>query len=114
MTRHYKYALDGIFLFMLFVNIALFAIEYFIGATPADFAVSSINIAVLCGYYAIFIQDLSHTKNKFTYIKKHWVFLALLIIPALPLARIMNEIAPKILELGTDAIWTFLDELEML
>jgi len=70
---------------------------------------------ILSGYYAFFAHGFSKAKQKVTYIKRHWVMLALLMLPFLPIARLMRLAElERTFAISTNTLWHFLDELEML
>jgi len=116
MYKDAKYALDFMFLFTLVLSIILFVIGFAVDLHGLVLdTVHKIDFVILGGYYAFFLHGIYTARNKLTYCKQHWVMLALLLLPLLPIAR-LAKIAEfeKAASLGTNTLWHFLDELEML
>lgn len=116
MYKDFKYALDGMFLFMLFVSIAVFAVNFFVpvGKTVTH-TVEYIDFAVLSGYYYVFARGLNRAPRKLAYFKEHWVMFVLLAMPFIPLARIARLMHfEKMFQIGTNTLWHVLDEFGML
>ena len=116
MYKELKYALDWMFIFMLFVSITLYIIELII---PADkeilAAIEGIDLAVLGGYYAFFIHGMCRARKKWEYCKQHWLLIILLTVPLVPIARFARFAKlERLAAIGTDTLWHFLDELELL
>lgn len=116
MLSAFRFALDGLFLFMLVVSLSLFGVNYFI---PIDHhvveAVEAIDFVVLGGYYFFFIHGLATAQKKLVYIRQHWLMLVLLIIPFVPLARIFRlHTLERVFGIGANTLWHILDELKLL
>ena len=116
MIESIKYALDGIFLFMLGLGIALFALHYFVEfPEKVVHAIERVDMVVLGGYYLLFAHGLHKTRGKFKYFKKHWVLAILLLAPFFPLARLLRFAkAEEAVVLGIDVAWHWLDKMELL
>lgn len=116
MRRSHKYALDCLFLFMLFVSIAVFGLAwaFHIDETIIH-AVEYIDFTILGGYYIFFFDGLVRSSKKLQYVKNHWVMLVLLILPFIPMARLLPASSTKrALDVGSKTLWHFLDELQLL
>jgi len=114
--RHWKYALDGLFLFMLFVALSLFAMNFFI-PVPDEITHTAerVDFFILGGYYAFFFYDLHKAGNKLKYFKKHWIMAVLLLLPVLPIARLVRfAFAERALAIGTNMFWHVFEEMELL
>ena len=116
MRKSCKYALDKLFLFMLFVSIGLFAVEMmFEIENSIVHAVEYIDLMIIGGYYVYFFQGLSKAKEKLIYCKKHVFLIILLVLPVFPLARMLRlPLIEKMFKIGSDVAWHLLDEVGML
>jgi hypothetical protein len=116
MHKELKYALDALFLFMIFVSLAVFAIEFMYGVDAQILhAVESIDLAVLGGYYYFFGNGLFTAKNKMRYCKEHWIMIIFLILPFIPVARLARFIhVERIFAIGANTLWHVFDELGLL
>lgn len=103
-------------MFMLFVTLALFLLDFVSHvAEPILRAVEIIDAGILAGYYVFFFDGLFNSAKKVDYVKSHWVMLILLILPFLPLARLLElTMAQRALDVSSKTLWHFLDELKML
>ena len=71
MYKELKYALDWIFIFMLFLSITLFIIEFFVPADPEILvSIEGIDLAVLGGYYSFFIHGVYNARKKWEYCRQ--------------------------------------------
>lgn len=116
MYKELKFALDWMFLFMLVLNLLLFAIGFVaeIQGTALT-ALHMADFAILGGYYAFFTHGIITTRQKIAYVKKHWIMLALLLIPLLPIARLARLAeAERAFAISTNTLWHFFDELGLL
>ncbi len=116
MYKDFKYTLDFLFLFMLVVSLLIFSIGFFIDlhGTALD-ALQKIDFVILGGYYAFFMHGIYKAKSKITYCKKHWLMLGLLVIPFIPVARLMRFAhLERFVGIGTNTLWHFFDELGLL
>lgn len=116
MLKEARYALDYMFLFMLIVSITIFAINYFVplGETLIH-TVEYLDFGILGGYYFFFAHGLINAKRKVTYLKQHWIMLLLLLMPFIPLARLLRlHMFESVMGIGTNTLWHILDEFGML
>ena len=116
MYKELKYSLDFMFLFMLALSIILFMIGFSVDLHGTVLStLRTIDVVILGGYYAFFAHGLVKAKQKLTYVKRHWIMLALLMLPFLPIARLarLAELE-RLAAVGTNTLWHFLDELELL
>jgi hypothetical protein len=116
MYKEAKYALDFLFLFMLVLGIILFSVEFFVDVqgTALD-ALHKIDFAILGGYYAFFLHGMYKAKSRTDYCKKHWIMLALLVLPLVPIARLIKFAElERAAAVSINTLWHFLDELELL
>jgi len=116
MLKEIKYALDFMFLFMLIVSVTLFAINIVV---PLDklllHTVEYIDYTVLGGYYFFFFHGLIMAKQKILYVRQHWIMALLLLVPFIPLARLLRlHTIESVLGIGTNTLWHILDEFGML
>ncbi len=116
MYKELRYTLDFMFLFMLVLSAILFVIGFSVDLHGTALStLHTIDLVILSGYYAFFAHGFSKAKQKVTYIKRHWVMLALLMLPFLPIARLMRLAElERTFAISTNTLWHFLDELEML
>ena len=116
MYKELKYTLDFMFLFMLVLSITLFIVGFSIDIHGTVLsALHTIDFVILGGYYAFFAHGFYKAKQKITYIKKHWIMLALFLLPFLPIARLarLAELE-RTVSISTNTLWHFLDELGLL
>lgn len=104
------------FLFMLFVSIALFIIELQFSISHHIIeAVHTIDYFIIGGYYIYFFSGLSVAQNKLKYCKTHMFLIVLLVLPLFPLARMLRlPLFEHIFKIGSDMTWHLLDEVGML
>ena len=116
MYKDLKYALDFLFIFMLVLSIIIYAMGLMININgPVVSTLHTIDFVVLGGYYGFFVYGVSKAKQKLSYIKKHWILLTLLLVPFLPVARLMRLVElERIFAISTNTLWHFLDELGLL
>ncbi len=116
MYKDLKYMLDFLFIFMLIVSVVLFSIGFFVDLSEtALHTVERIDFVVLGGYYGFFMHGFYKAKQKVDYLKHHWIMLALLLIPFIPIARLMKFVEmERMFAIGANTLWHFLDELGML
>lgn len=116
MRKSCKYALDKLFLFMLFVSIGLFAVELmFELESSVVHAIEYIDLGIIGGYYIYFFQGLSAARHKLLFCKKHVFLILLLVLPVFPMARMLRlPMFEKVLKIGSDVAWHLLDEVGML
>ena len=114
--RHWKYALDGLFTFMLFVVLILFVLHFFVSVPQeVTHTAERIDFFILGGYYAFFFYDLHRARNKLKYFKKHWLLVVLLALPLLPIARLARfAFAERAVAIGINTIWHVFDEIGLL
>ena len=116
MYKSAKYALDFMFLFMLALSIILFSIGYFVDlhGTALE-TIEKVDFVILGGYYAFFLHGLYKAKSKMNFCKKHWIMMALLVLPLIPIARLARFAhLERATAVGLNTLWHFLDELELL
>jgi hypothetical protein len=116
MYKDLKYTLDFMFLFMLVVSVILFIISFKVDIEGTALStLHKIDFVILGGYYVFFVHGFYKANQKITYIKKHWIMLALLLLPFLPIARLarLAELE-RTLAMSTNTLWHFLDELGLL
>jgi len=114
--KHVKFALDHIFTFMLFVSIGLLIIMQFqeVNHTMQK-TVEMVDCAILGGYYLFFAKGLYIAKNRLKYCKQHWILIVLLILPFVPVARVLQLVKLEhLFKIGADSLWHIFDELELL
>lgn len=111
-----KYALDKLFLFMLFVSLVLFGIEFFIEIDSHMLhIIEYVDFAIIGGYYVYFFTGLKDATDKLNFCKKHVFLIVLLLMPIMPLARFLRiPLVQRVLKLGSDVAWHLLDEIGML
>ena len=116
MYKELKHSLDFMFLFMLAVSIILFIISFKVDIEGTALStLHKIDFVILGGYYAFFVHGLSKAKQKLKYVKRHWIMLALLLLPFLPIARLARLVElERTFAISTNTLWHFLDELELL
>ena len=116
MQKDLKYTLDSIFIFMIFVSLAIFSIELLHGVDPGVIrAVEGIDLAVLGGYYYFFGHGLLTAKNKVHYCKQHWIMIIFLVLPFIPIARMARFMhLERIFAIGASTLWHIFNELELL
>ena len=116
MIKVFKFVLDRLFVFVLILSIALFGLEHSVSVHEGVLsAVEMIDFTILGGYYGLFGYELSHAKNKWKYVKTHWVLCVLLALPFVPFARLMRvQSLRKVIGFFGDTAWHVLDELELL
>ena len=116
MYKDLKYALDFMFLFMLVVSITLFLISFSVELNGTILeTLQKIDFVILGGYYAFFANGIIKAKKKISYIKHHWVMLALLLLPLIPIARLARFAQlERTFAISTNTLWHFLDELGLL
>jgi hypothetical protein len=116
MYKELKYSLDFMFLFMLVVSIILFIISFKVDIEGTALStLHKIDFIILGGYYAFFAHGFYKTKQKITYVKQHWIMLALLLLPFLPIARLVKLAElERTFAISTNTLWHFLDELGLL
>jgi len=111
MYKDAKYALDFMFLFTLVLSIGFFIDLH--GA--ALDTIHKIDFAILGGYYAFFMHGIYTARNRLAYCKQHWVMMALLLLPLIPVARLLKFAeVEKAAAIGTNTVWHFFDELGLL
>src|SRR5574341_1848300 len=116
MYKSAKYALDFMFLFMLIISIILFTLGFFVelNGTALE-TIEKVDFVILGGYYAFFLHGLYKAKSKIKYCRKHWLMLALLLLPLIPIARLIKFAElERAAAVSVNTIWHFLDELELL
>jgi hypothetical protein len=116
MYKEAKYTLDFLFLFMLVLSIILFSIGFFVEVkgTVLD-TLYRIDFVILGGYYAFFLHGMYKAKSRTDYCKKHWIMLALLVLPLVPIARIIKFVElERAAAVSINTLWHFLDELKLL
>lgn len=116
MYKELKFALDGLFIFMLVISIIMFLIGFGIDINGTVLeTLHKIDFVILGGYYAFFGHGLYNARNRLRYCQKHWILLGLLLIPFIPIARLakMAEFE-RAAGISTNALWHLLDELELL
>ena len=116
MFKELKHTLDFMFLFMLVLSVILFIIGFSVDLHGTALStLHGIDMAILGGYYAFFAHGMYKAKQKITYVKRHWIMLALLMLPFLPIAR-LARIAEleRTFAISTNTLWHFLNELELL
>lgn len=116
MLKEIRYALDFMFIFMLFVSVIVFGLDFLI---PVDDTVSHtveyLDLGILAGYYFFFTHGLVTARHKFNYVKQHWIMLLLLLVPFVPLARLLRlHQLEKIFGIGTNTLWHLFDEFGLL
>ncbi len=116
MYKELKYSLDFLFLFMLVISIIFFGIGFFIDVHGAALdALHQIDFAILGGYYVFFIHGAYKAKNRVGYCKKHWIMMALLALPLIPIARLIKAVElERAAAVSINALWHFFEELELL
>ncbi len=116
MYKEAKYALDFLFLFMLVLGVTLFSIGFFVDVQGTTLNVlHNIDFAILGGYYTFFLHGMYKAKSRTDYCKKHWIMLALLVLPLVPIARLIKFAElERVAAVGVNTLWHFLDELELL
>ena len=114
--KDWKFALDRIFLFMIFVSLALFLIEWKFGLDQTIvYTVQGIDTSILTGYYVFFANGLLKAQKKLQYCKQHWIMMLLLVMPFVPFARLAQLFrAERIFSVGLNSLWHLLDEFELL
>jgi len=114
--KHLRFALDKLFLFMLFVSIAVFLINLKIDVSKtAIHTVEGIDMAILGGYYFFFGHGIYKAKHKLRYAKKHWIMVILLLLPFLPIARLARYAQlERVFAIGGNTLWHVLDEIGLL
>ena len=114
--KHFKYALDAMFLFTLGIGITLFGLSfYFEIPNEVKETTEKVDYAVLGGYYALFFYSIHKARNKIKYFKKHWILALFLIAPFFPVTRLIRLIkVEETLAISLNVAWHVLDELEML
>lgn len=116
MYKEAKYALDFLFLFMLVLGITLFSIGFFVDVHgTALSALHNVDLAILVGYYGFFFHGMYNAKSKTTYCKQHWLMMAFLALPLVPIARLIKYAElERAASVSVSTIWHFFDELELL
>ena len=116
MYKDLRYALDRLFLFMLFVTIAVFLVGTQVELDEGvNHAVEVVSMGVLGGYYLFFGHGIYKAKRKLVYFKRHWILAILLILPFVPIARLANFAGFRSLfTIGADTIWHLFDRLGLL
>ena len=116
MYKELKYSLDFLFLFTMVLGVILFAIGFFVDLHGTALqAIHYVDLSILGGYYAFFFHGAYKSKNKTSYCKEHWVMLALLAMPLVPIAKIVKFAElDRAVAVSTNTLWHFLDELELL
>jgi hypothetical protein len=116
MYKEAKYALDFLFLFMLILGITLFAIGFFVDLhSTALVALHNLDMAILGGYYGFFFHGMYKAKDRTKYCKEHWVMMALLALPLVPIARLVKLAElDRVASVSLNTLWHFFDELELL
>ena len=111
--KHWKFALDWMFLFMLIVSVVMFGVNILL---PVDNrmleTIEYVDLAVLGGYYFFFFKGLTEAEKKIGYVKEHWIMLGLLLVPFVPLARLFP--ARHLFKIGANTAWHLLDRIGML
>lgn len=116
MMHGIKYALDGLFFFMLFVAVILFGIN-FVVPIPDEITHTAerVDFFILGGYYLTFFYDLHQARNKLKYVKKHWLMAVLLLLPFLPVARLVRfAFAKRAVAIGINMSWHAFEEIGLL
>ena len=116
MYKDFKFALDKIFLFMLIVSVVVFAMTWKVDVNEHIIhTVEKIDMVVLSGYYFVFGRGIYKARKKINYFKQHWMMAILLVLPFLPITRIMNALhLQKVFNIGSNTLWHILDEIGML
>ena len=111
-----RYALDKLFLFMLFVSVAVIGVGYVAEVDPSVLhAIEGIDFAIIGGYYFFFFTGIYKSSNKLQYCKKHIFLIILLLLPFIPLARALKlPLFEKFFKVGADTAWHLLDEIGLL
>ena len=111
-----KYALDKLFLFMLIVSVAVFIISMKVHVDQTILTtVEILDMIVLGGYYLFFVHGFKHSSSKVKYCKRHWIMIALLILPFLPISSLLAFTqAERVFAISSNTMWHFLDEIQML
>jgi hypothetical protein len=116
MYKEAKYALDFLFLFMLVLGITLFSIGFFVDVHGTVLAaLHNLDMAILTGYYGFFFHGMYNAKDRTKYCKEHWVMMALLALPLVPIARLVKLAElDRAASVSLNTLWHFFDELELL
>lgn len=116
MYKELKYSLDFMFLFTLVLGTTLFIIGFFIDLHGTALqTLHYVDLSILGGYYAFFMHGAYKSKNRAAYCKQHWIMAALLLLPLIPISRLLKLAElEKAVSLSTKTLWHFLDELELL
>lgn len=116
MYKEAKYALDFLFLFTLVLSITLFVIGFFVDLHgTALAALHEIDMAILAGYYGFFFHGMYKAKDRTKYCREHWVMMALLALPLVPIARLVKLAElDRAASVSINTLWHFFDELELL